>query len=683
MAATEASEDRGALIYRYYERLYRVALLVAGDAGSAVTLVEQAYVGPSVAGDPEAALIRELAGAVLARRAVSRPWTYAVGDALLARAGLDRAQTDALLQALASLAPSARLIAGLHYLRGLPAPEIDALLDGAVPGGASSALATLRIELARTLDLLPALVGDEVLRVLDRYAAGGMAAPDAAELRTRLNVYDELRAARAGLARAHELLARTLPALFAVAPPPELPDQLLAAPALERPRLPQLTWAHAGLIAAVAAIIAAILIVPPLLNRSAATSAPGPRTAGELIDASIYRLERPPLDAGVLHEVYQAHWSDQPAYLIERWYEYAAPHRFSVAVRIVGDSRPLLTIASDGRGLVQYRAVNNTSFGAQMNGALDVHVSPAELAAALPVLRQLPSPGVYSSGPLAEADISRFFLAAAHASRVTFLGTTIFVRRPAYLVAYHTMEPLPPPLSAIFLDPLPPPPSPHQVLLTIDQETYGLLDVAVLPEAAAQATPQHPWQAQSVAVVAETSDSVFSLPREPGLAQRNGLPSPRDFGVSGDQARAPSAMTSLLRQPLLIPQTLPDPTMRGLLLAADPAPVDPAGLRLVYDGAFVSMALLPVSGANDVEQTKLQTAGAFRYYLLASGVKNSPLIGAIVTPIAEPRQQVMVLLMDEYATPEERQATLRTVIASLAPLTAQNAAAIEQHFYRP
>lgn len=692
-AAIGVSDERSALVYRHCEQLYRIALLVTGEPTAAELLIERLFAALPPNGDLETALVREL-HSVGGRAAQRRPWHYSADATDFARAGIEPELGRVLLTCLAMLSPRDRLIVGLHYLRGLSARDIDLRLADAATASATSrrtndmsdaaaVLTNVRIALGHALELLPALIGAEVLIALDRHATDALAPAAAAELRIRLHTYPELRDARAGLLYMRQLLMRAIPALFAVAPPTDLLERLLDGPVAreQRPRRQSPIWAQAGLIGLVAMLIAALLTAPTLARLGTAPAPPGPRSAAELVDSAIHRLEQPPLQTGVLHEVYQAAWSEQPPYLIERWYEYAAPHRLRVELRTEDGRPPLLTIASDGHGLVQFRTTNNLFLGNQSNDSLDVHLSPEELAAALPILRELPSPGVYSSSPLDGADISRYFLAAARANKPTILGTTTFHQRIGYIVAYRTNTPLPPPLAIYFRRQSPP--NPNRVLLTIDSQTYGLLDVAVLPEGARAIPTRHPWQMQSLAVLDDASASVFQLPDSPVIAQRTGLPSPRGFSASRDQARSPNALLGLLRRPLLIPQALPDPTMRGVILANGPDPTDPANLRLLYDGAFISMVLLPAPLVNDPVPAgpTEQTAGAFKYQLLSSGVQNSDLVVASVYPSAAPGQQMLLMLMAAYATPQEREATVRKVISSLVPLTPANAPSLELQFY--
>src|SRR5438046_1679197 len=120
--ANDASPDRSALVYRYHERLYRLALLVVGDADAAAALLQRAYrTLPIDSLDPEIILIR----ALLSDRAMRRRWRWAAGEVDLNRATLGRTGASGLLDTLAKLTPAARLAAGLHYISGSTPDEIS------------------------------------------------------------------------------------------------------------------------------------------------------------------------------------------------------------------------------------------------------------------------------------------------------------------------------------------------------------------------------------------------------------------------------------------------------------------------------------------------------------------------------------------------------------------------------
>src|SRR5204862_3841695 len=120
------------------------------------------------------------------------------------------------------------------------------------------------------------------------------------------------------------------------------------------------------------ALAAAIIMLPSLTARNSENvmTARTPNVA-ELIEHAIHRFDRAPLQNGVLHEQYLLERDDRSSYLIERWYDYAAPNRLAISVRAAGSNgAPLMQINSDGRSLVQFR-----NFFEGPNGArsLDVH----------------------------------------------------------------------------------------------------------------------------------------------------------------------------------------------------------------------------------------------------------------------------------------------------------------------
>ena len=100
---------RSALVYRYHERFFRLALLLSGDAQTAAALLEAVFrqLPPGTAPDAAESL---LARALLAERLPRRRWNFRPAE--IAHTGLDAAAADALLGVLA--APS--LIALLNTL---------------------------------------------------------------------------------------------------------------------------------------------------------------------------------------------------------------------------------------------------------------------------------------------------------------------------------------------------------------------------------------------------------------------------------------------------------------------------------------------------------------------------------------------------------------------------------------
>jgi hypothetical protein len=134
--------------------------------------------------------------------------------------------------------------------------------------------------------------------------------------------------------------------------------------------------------------------------------------------------------------------------------------------------------------------------------------------------------------------------------------------------------------------------------------------------------------------------------------------------------------------PLLAPQRLPSDAMRGLAL---PLPNDngAAGVVLIYEGEFQSVLLQPLLNRQfDPEPTSEEhVAGDFRYRLIDLNGDRRPTLGAVVYRPAVPDESVLVMLVDEYATAQEREIALGQLIASLTPVTEQTLPALQRNFY--
>ncbi|MEO7909946.1 MAG: hypothetical protein ABIV47_09870, partial [Roseiflexaceae bacterium] len=313
---TQASSDRSTLVYRYHERLYRLALLTTGNADTATILLQQAYRElPNAAAEEETLLVR----ALLPKR--SPRWRWSVGDGDLARSTLERAQATALLDALARLTPAERLAIGLTYLAGDTPAEIAAQL-GPLLGDTPLAelLVRFRAIAARAVGLVTHDADAPTLAQLDRWLDGLLAEEESIAVRRAVLEQPALRDLRDGMIAVRELLPRALPALFAVAPPRALTERLLKiVQHHERAIVPNLRarWAQGVLALGVLALTAAIILLPSLAARSgentATTRTP---TVAELIESAIHRFDRAPLQSGVLHEQYLLARDNGSGYLI-------------------------------------------------------------------------------------------------------------------------------------------------------------------------------------------------------------------------------------------------------------------------------------------------------------------------------------------------------------------------------
>lgn len=666
--------DRATLVYRHHEQLYRLALLVAGSAEGAATLLERAYRDlPDEAPDPEAALIR----ALLPRRGARRPWRWHATREDAARALLPQSSADGLLDALAAVTPAARLAIGLHYLCGMSIDEIADLIgdspDLPAPG---QTLGQFRVGAAHALELVPDDADDAMLLDLDRAMDGLIPQEQSVALRRAVLDQPAVRALRDALIALRDLLPRAIPALFAATPPLALTSSLLEPPRQRRALVAppgRLTRAHAGLALGVLVLVAAIVLLPSLLARRAGPLTVAPRTVGALIDAAVNRFNQAPLSAGVLHEQYRVQVDDRSAYLVERWYDYAAPHRLRLTIKAEGkNDSPLMEISSDGRTVVQYRYGSDVLDFRERQ--VDAYVSQDEAQAVIPILRSEPSATIFVRDVIDFIDISPRYLGQARSSNASFLGQTSVLGRPAFLVTYHTNQPLGrqrPQATPASRD--------VQVVLTIDAQTYGLLDIAILAGGEAEGTARHPLQTQQIEVVPSVASDLFTLPDTAGVIHQTGVQSAHVPDIPNSRLIPLEDALRNTAQPLLAPSQLPDTNMRALALALD----DSSGgeVVLLYEGEFQSLLLAPGGVLDrDLPPSEEHSAGAFRYRILPPFRQQPGTLGAEVYRPEAPNEHTMVMLVDEYATAAEREARLQGLIASLTPLTEQSLPALKPMF---
>ncbi|MEO7911763.1 MAG: hypothetical protein ABIV47_19120, partial [Roseiflexaceae bacterium] len=395
-------------------------------------------------------------------------------------------------------------------------------------------------------------------------------------------------------------------------------------------------------------------------------------TVAELIESAIHRFDRAPLQSGVLHEQYLLARDNGSGYLIERWYDYGAPNRLAISVKPSGNNAtPLMQISSDGRSIVQFRNFFEGPNGAQ---SLDVQVSEAEASAMLPLLRGQPTMATFGRERGQPSDLGPLYLAQARAGGASLLGTTTLLGRQAFLLTYHTEQP--PMLSRRDAA------QPSQVVLAIDAQTYALLDVSLIAEGAAESSARHPIQAQQLEVLADAPDEQFNLPTSADVSQHSGIASVRFPFIVDEQIISLDDAARRTPRTLLAPSQLPDQRMRGLAVAIDNSR-DGQNVILLYEGEFQNLIVLPDALSSDADGSgQERSAGDFRYQIVRSPGFGSGLAAVVYRPDT-PDESLTMILNDEYATSEEREATLQSLIASLTPVDTQSLPALRRNFEAP
>jgi hypothetical protein len=334
----------------------------------------------------------------------------------------------------------------------------------------------------------------------------------------------------------------------------------------------------------------------------------------------------------------------------------------------------MMEIGSDGRSLVQFRyGERGRSTGAR---SLDARVTEAEAQSALTVLRGEPATTPFSRGRAERVDLAPLYLAQARERGAAFLGQTSMLGRPAFLLVYRTEQ-----LPVASPRRQPASPRPMQVALTIDAQTYALLDVSVVAEGEAESSALHPFQAQVFEVLPSVPDALWRLPADARAEQRAGLPSARAPEIPNEQVIGLDDALRRTPRPILAPQPPPSTAMRGLALAID---ASDGHVALLYEDEFQSILLAPLGdrGAATQAAGEEHSAGAFHYRIVENGDQPARAAAVAFQPEA-PDESVFVLLVDGYATAAEREAALGRIIGSLAPVTEQNLPDMRRIFYGP
>lgn len=646
------------------DSLYRLALLVTGDARAAVRLVVQAIGGARLAGsDGQAALLRGL----VPKRADYGRWQPTA--AALQRAALTSEQARALLALLAKCAPAERLIIGLHYLRGVSVEELPALSNGSTPLAPALVLAQFRAGAALALKQVLESSDHSESITLDRWLDGGLAEAEALDMRARTLADSETRQLRDGLLATRALLPMALTGLFAVTPPVELLTQLQPKPTRTRPRPGYLDRraAYAALIGGVLAVAALLAFLPGTWSRpTRSTISVG---ATDVLDAAIRRFQMPPLDAGVLHERYRVEIAGKAPQIIERWYDYSLPHRLAAEVRTEGQDEATYAIRTNGRALVEYQVRYGSSQPATgLPTRIDYQIAGEEPGAVIAVLRSAFMPIHLFQDAAYQPEISGLFLAQARTSGAALLGRSSVGGREAYLLRYTTNR-LPGESN---------PGEPRQVLVAIDTQLSAVLEITVLSVGESESVAARPWRTEVIEVLDTANAAQFTFGDSSRAQTVTGprsmlAPSIPSLFTSLDEAQRES------QRGLLLP-TEPPTGSRGLVMALR-GDQRAARYGLMYEGEFQSVMLLPDPTFSTQALrwlTEEREAGGYRYRIAEPLRQLADGLFAQVYPIDQPGQRFNIILQDSYSTGEEREQRMVKLIESLEPVTADNVEALQR-----
>lgn len=456
------------------------------------------------------------------------------------------------------------------------------------------------------------------------------------------------------------------------------------------------------LLTIVGAIIAAVL----LRGNSGERTAPAPEasealTSAELVERILNRFRYPPQGAGILHEVVEfdgpvlrslrRHLEPEPMTL-ERWYDYGPPARLRLELR-QGD-RLVYAVATNGSGQVQIdasrRGVPGTGIRSKGSLRVTATLSPDDEELLLPILRQpYANGGLFGAFPTlpppvmellyaadanpAYADgtfLAAFFslppplLEALQAARtrpadVQPLGNTVALGRPAWLLGVEGRD--------------------RSYLLTVDQQTYTILDVQEL-QRGGQHDVLHRWRTTLLEVLETVPDERFQLgPSSWGYQHSGPLPPPWYWF---DQPTAALPPPTDETPPFAL--MLPDPailsdSLRTIVWSAPPrVSIDWFAVTTLWsEHGLAIITQLPRRGGL-TPQRWIDEEGGQRFVLLPSPDRraDSPALYAMVDagtlPTGEPLTRLYIGVFLPLASPEEREETIRQIIGSLKPATAED-----------
>jgi hypothetical protein len=325
---------------------------------------------------------------------------------------------------------------------------------------------------------------------------------------------------------------------------------------------------------------------------------------------------------------------------------------------------------------VQYRA--------ERGGELQSYnhtLSEEQLATVLPVLRQQPDSWGFIPGAPSSYGLDRFYLAQARNSSPVSLGTRTVADRAAQLIAYRTSEPLPVIESGPQRNP-PPESMPSQVILAIDPQSLALLEVTVTPEGDGQRETLRPWRAELIEAGAASRAGLFALSPSGSQRPSGALMSPRMLEVVDGEAIGLAELLAESARPIYLPSYLPEPTS-GVLLRGSGA----GGVMLMREGPQSFMGLfLNTDGSSEATPPANvgppQRVGDYYYYPIAWDTAEWQSLSVAALAFRDPQQiDAQIYLAHQYLSRAEREQLLRSIVASMRPLTAATADELGRGIY--
>jgi hypothetical protein len=622
----------------YTPDLYRFVHFAVGDNTTATNvLAEVLALSPQNIGEAIRLLMLRLPTGWLS-------WPGAPSPGQWLALGIRREQADSFLSVMGEWTPVDRLALALHLQWEVPREDLDKWLG---TSGMAMRVARLIYHAATILKLI-----DTHADTQDDYSDCARLAEDllsAFQQDTDPAVHHHLLSCAAchehiqGLKQAAKILRQAITVFFPAAPPTDLMERVAQQPRLSRWQI-QGFYSTALIVLALLGIASLIVLRPS----SAPLSTTDLPSAGELLHRAIHRFDHGPRQ-GVLHEQVKFGQGDK-AFEIERWYDYRSPHRIKMIVRRPKEATPILDLSTNGTSWVGYKfALNERQFDEAL-------VRDPIIRQVAPLLRQLPFAGAFGRLPIDQDNLDLTLLTRALKGHVSLLGMVWWQKRPAYLLASQQLDDV-------------------QLLLTIDHETYSLLEARSISDADNVSTTPILWKSELTEVLSRAPAGTFQSPTghttqfrvDPRrLMQR--LPTNMDLSTAVDAS------------PLPMPKTLPDQPLIVQLRELD-WPIQ--SILQLYESEWSTLAIVVPRGTGyPLRFDTLSTTFRHGRYALIPNDRPSVTIAELAFD-SMPYRRVLIYYWNALASDAEREATVSELINDLELVDQHNLARYTERFEQP
>lgn len=620
--------------------IFKLAHIAVGDADSAKTVT--VHVLASL--PPEQFTTDQIDEGVVLRALIAclpegwHSWPEAAGPSEWLRLRLRREQADRLLSVLGERDPVERIALALHLLWDVRRDELDGWLGTQRMGERISKFVAY---IGQGLELVPFANEDAACREV----AGDLIDLQDPQLARAARLHtvgcETCRKRAQGLRQTLDLLKTALQVFFRATPPTSLRQPIrLRRYALQRERLRR--WRPALLVGALLALYIGWPRQQVVTFAQGGTIRAAPRvTAVQVIDRALDRFAAQRL-VGVLHERVQVKNRDG-LLILDRWYDLNNP-RLRVTVQAPGNATPILDLATDGTQIAY-------QYNGRSRAPRSVVVRDADIASLLPLLRQIPFMGSLGDSPLDQRYLDLSLLAEARRSQATLLGTTIWQGRSAYMVLSTS--------------------SASRAILTIDQETWSLLEARVGAIGDAAAT-QAVWQTEYFEVLprATVPANTWELSqRETVLPQIN----PRQFVLRpvplGDMPTAPTTPR------LSVPRHLPEPPVIAYLR---PQRRDIRAVMQLYESRWSTLVIVVPRQWEATEALSLDRSFARGQYRLVEHARPQTTVVEFALANA-PETRMELYYWHALATDAEREAQVIAMLDSMTLVEPENAPTNARH----